>query len=178
MSENNLGDKLDLLGEIYLDVFSEYAYLNPEDALLKLQTHIEESLKMVKHEVDQLALDGVLDDDDEDIVASFDSDFMAYGITVNIPDNPGRNAVDIITMVAMQPESEEEKIDIITTDHTDPGTVFFFAPQSVVPLVRPEDHDIIDTAPYNKSDFDYIVDVLNSHGIMFDGPDWFGSLGE
>lgn len=176
MLENNLGDKLDLLGEIYLDVFSEYAYLNPEDALLKLQTHIEESLKMVKHEVDQLALDGVVDGEDEDIVASFDSGFMGYGITVNIPDNPGRNAVDIITMVAMHPDFSEEKIDIITTDDPDPDTVFFFAPQSVVPLVRPEDHDIIDTVPCNKSDFDYIIDVFSNHGIVFDGPDWFGSM--
>ena len=180
MTDNNLSEKLDLLGEIYRDALSEYAYLNPEDALLKLQTHIEESFKTIEHEVDLLALDGVLDNDDEDIVTPFDSGFMGYGITVNIPDNPGRNTVDIITMVAMHPDFSEEKIDIITTDDPDPdtvfSTVFFFAPQSVVPLVRPEDQDIIDTVPYNKSDFDYIIDVLSSHGIVFDGPDWFGSM--
>lgn len=176
MLENNLSEKLDLLGEIYLDALSEYAYLNPEDALLKLQTHIEESFKTIEHEVDQLALDGIVDGEDEDIVASFDSDFMAYGIIVNASDNPGHSAVEIITMVAMHPESEEEKVDIITTDHTEPDTVFFVAPQSVTPLVRPEDQDIIDTTPYNKSDFDYIVDVLSSHGIVFDGPDLFGSM--
>lgn len=178
MSESNLGDKLDLLGENYLDALSEYAYLNPEDALLKLQTHIEESFKTIEHEVDQLAIEGVLDDEDEDIVASFDSDFMAYGITVKISDNSEHNAVDIITMVAMHPDFSEEKIDIITTDDPDPDTVFFFAPQSVTPLVRPEDQDIIDTVPYNKSDFDYIINTLTSHNITFDGPDWFGSMGE
>lgn len=178
MTDNNLSEKLDLLGEIYRDTLSEYAYLDPKGALLKLQEHTEESLKTIEHEVDLLAVEGVLDDEDEDLVASFDSDFMAYGITVNLADNPGRSVVDIITLVAIQPESEEEKIDIITTDDPDSDTVFFVDPQSVVPLVRPEDKDIIDTVPYNKSDFDYIVDVLNSHGIMFDGPDWFGSLGE
>lgn len=185
MLENNLGDKLDLLGEIYLDTLSEYARLNPEEALLKLQTHIEESFKTIEHEVDQLAIEGVLDEDeydeneeDDDLVTSFDSDFMAYGITVSTSDNPGCDVSNIVTPVAMHPDSTEEKIDIIFTHHpdSDSNTIFFVDPQSVAPLVRPEDQDIIDTTPYNKSDFDYIVDVFSSHGIVFDGPDWFGSM--